>query len=199
MRTLLTTPLACLVVLLPAMSAGQGTEPTAQHMVRAAGMPLDDGTLPPGTLVVRLVEGAFTRDLAGQTVDVLLGDGRRESALTGPDGRARFDRLPAGDRVQVTATVGDEGLESESFTMPGQGGVRVLLVTGDGTATPAAHATSTASAWSPLPASSLAPARDGETTDPDTGVAVIRAVLATATMSAFAMMLFARRSRRTSR
>lgn len=98
------------------------------QMVRAAGMPLDDGTLPPGSLTVRVVEGAFTRNLHGITVQAQLEGGRTERAVTGDDGRAAFAHLPAGARVRVTANAGAEHLESETFAMPSQNGVRVLLV-----------------------------------------------------------------------
>ena len=61
-------------------SAVPGNEAEPRTMVRAAGMPLSDGALAPGMLTVRVVEGAFTRDLAGQAVEVQVTGGKSERA-----------------------------------------------------------------------------------------------------------------------
>lgn len=202
------------ILLVPALCAAQSSSPgsAATQMVRAAGMPLNDGALAPGMLTVRLVEGAFVRDLANQIVEVEVAGGKIDSAKTGTDGRAQFAHLPVGARVRAWATVGGERLESEGFDMPAQSGVRVLLVAGSNTV-PAASAASAGpasdSAWAgpaapalppghpPLP-SSDAPAAAPAPASAGDGVTAVRAVLLTATIFAFGIVLF-RKPRRYSR
>lgn len=104
----------------------------AAQMVRAAGMPLNDGALPPGSLTVRVVEGAFTGDLRGITVEATFAGSETLRAVTGEKGRAEFAHLPVGAQVRVSAVVRGEQLVSELFPMPAESGVRVLLVTGTG-------------------------------------------------------------------
>lgn len=198
---------ALLIVLLPAMCAGQtpSLDPAAAtQMVRAAGMPLRDGAIPPGMLTVRLVEGAFTRNFPDQLVEVEVAGGKIEAAKTGPDGRAQFAHLPVGARVRAWTVVGSERLESDSFEMPAESGVRVLLVMGAGTGAQVSG-TGAEGAWPsgssalppnhpPLPdapAATLAPPASAGSE----GVIAIRAVLLTATIFAFGIVLL-RRPRR---
>jgi hypothetical protein len=203
MRTLTKTQALLLVVLVPGLCAGQTTPPetAAPHMVRAAGMPLNDGALAPGMLTVRLVEGAFTRNLADHVVTVEMAGGTNESARTGSDGRAQFAHLPLGARVRAWATVGSERLESEPFEMPYESGVRVLLVTGDGAAPSGQAGPDLAALTSPHPSiesipsnppipTTVALATPGPT---DSGVAVIRTVLATSTVFAFGVLFLYRK------
>ena len=195
------TRAALVIILLPALCAAQTSLPNdaATQMVRAAGMPLNDGALAPGMLTVRIVEGAFTRDLANQVVELEVAGGRIESARTGPDGRAQFAHLPIGARVRATSVVGDERLESNSFDVPPQSGVRLLLVAGaDADAPVSAGVPSRVLPPNhpPLPDASVpistgpSPAGDGAD-----GVLAVRAVLVTATLFAFGIVLV-RRPRR---
>ena len=195
------TRAALVIILLPALCAAQTSLPNdaATQMVRAAGMPLNDGALAPGMLTVRIVEGAFTRDLANQVVELEVAGGRIESARTGPDGRAQFAHLPIGARVRATSVVGDERLESNSFDVPPQSGVRLLLVAGaDADAPVSAGVPSPVLPPNhpPLPDASVpistgpSPAGDGAD-----GVLAVRAVLVTATLFAFGIVLV-RRPRR---
>ena len=110
--------------------------PAAPKLVRAAGMPLQDGALPPGSLTVRLVQGEFTGDLKGVTVEIELDGLEKRQALTGEMGRAEFAHLPVGALVRVVATVGGERLQSDAFPMPAESGVRLLLIAGAGGAAP---------------------------------------------------------------
>lgn len=120
--------IAVLLVLARAgVAAGQAP---ASGTVRAAGSPLRDGALPPGMLTVRVVRGAFANNLAGLEVTADLGGGQTQAARTGADGRAQFAHLPVGARVRVTTTADGEALRSETFDMPAESGVRVLLVAG---------------------------------------------------------------------
>lgn len=163
----------------------------AARMVRAAGMPLNDGALAPGTLTVRVVQGAFTGNLAGLTVTIDIDGQAPKSAATGADGRAEFAHLPIGARVHASAVVGDERLESERFAMPAESGVRLLLVTGDEFVD-----TATAPAVSPgaAPATEAPPpvvARSDAGATPDDGTAGItafRTLVVTATFLAFVVV-----------
>jgi hypothetical protein len=98
-------------------------------------VPLQVGYLPPGTLAVRLVRDAFVENIAGVPVQVEIQGAPAKQDLTKADGRATFAHLPIGARVRAVADVGGQRLESETFEMPRDGGVRVLLVV-DGSASP---------------------------------------------------------------
>jgi hypothetical protein len=202
------------IALVPGLCAAQTSLPdsSATQMVRAAGMPLNDGALAPGMLTVRVVEGAFTRDIANQVVEVEVALGKVESSRTGPDGRAQFAHLPVGAHVRAWATVEGERLESDSFEMPAQSGVRVLLVAGSGaggrlsaTSAPAASSDTWPGGSMPaLPpnhppiadASVALPATPAPARGDDEGVLAVRAVLVTATIFAFGIVWFRRPQRR---
>jgi hypothetical protein len=117
---------------------------------RAAGMPLRDGALPPGTVTVRVVRGDFANNLTNElvTLDV---NGNSQSARTSQDGRATFAHLAIGARVRASAAVAGEALESETFELPAESGIRILLIAGEGA--PVAGGTFTAS---PAPSPALA-------------------------------------------
>ena len=180
------------------------TEQAGTHMVRAAGMPLNDGALPPGLLTVRVVEGAFTRNLPDQSVQIHVEGGKVESARTGADGRAQFAHLPVGSRVHVSAVVNGERLESDGFDMPAAGGVRILLVAGgDGSG---AATTVPSMPWTtpiaPPPSSTASveaaftrPEAIAHDSDGESGVMFVRGVLASATVMAFAAFVLNRRPR----
>lgn len=191
-----------LIVLGPGISAGQtpSLESTAEapHMVRAAGMPLNDGSLAPGMLTVRIVEGAFTHNLADKVVDLEVTGATSQRARTGSDGRAQFAHLPIGARVRASATIDGQRLESDYFEIPAESGVRILLVAGDGEATASGPKAPAPSEWAAsFPPSVAVPTAPLPAPAPaDSTVAVIRAVLATATISIFGFMLFARRIKR---
>ena len=160
---------------LPSPAAADPGE--ARHsMVQAAGMPLNDGALAPGMLTVRVVRGAFTADLSGETVTVDVAGGRRETARTGTDGRAQFAHLPVGAAVRVSAFVENQRLTSETFALPPESGVRVLLVVDD-------SASLSTPETAPVP-------RPVPTRGPAPGVLAIRIFFTVATLAAFAFVLF---------
>jgi hypothetical protein len=178
-----------------------GADQAGAHMVRAAGMPLNDGALPPGMLTVRVVEGAFTHDLADLLVTVTIEGGTIHSARTGADGRAEFAHLQVGRRLRASVTVGSEQLESDVFEMPATSGVRLLLVTDRGRATAGGEATAatvppTSAAFIPATVSEVQ--TDARRNDDDVAVTAIRAVLATTTALALAAAWLKRRPRRAS-
>lgn len=113
-----------------ALAQSGGTGAGAAPASRAAGMALQDGTLPPGTLTARLVRGSFSGNLAGVNVTLEVDGEASKEAMTRDDGRAQFAHLAIGSRVRVTATVDGEPLASEPIVMPAESGIRVLLVAG---------------------------------------------------------------------
>jgi hypothetical protein len=145
-------------------------------------MPLNDGSLAPGMLTVRIVRGAFAGNLSGQTVQLDVTGGRVETQTTGDDGRASFAHLPVGGQVRASATVEGQELTSETITMPADSGVRVLLVL-EGEA-------GTASAPLSLPDSRGA----SPMPDTDRGAAIGGVVLLAATLGGLALVLSRRRS-----
>ena len=198
---------ALLLVLLPTLAAAQAAPAgdASQQIGRAAGMALHDGTLPPGTLTARIVQGSFSGNVPGVRVTLEATGRASKEATTGADGRAQFAHLTVGTTVRVTATVDGERLESESIVLPAESGVRVLLVAGDqfvdttkpgqvaelpaittapplppGTATPAADTTPTAGASATAPATA------------DGGVAILRIAMITLTLLAFAAVAYGR-------
>lgn len=201
--------LLLVAVLVPASAVAQQAPVTAgngagsQTMVRAAGMPLNDGSLAPGVLTVRVVEGAFTRDVSGQAVDVQVTGGKTERAMTGADGRAQFPHLPIGGEVRASALVGDERLESDAFMMPSDSGVRLLLVVGAGagatTTTPphppdAGGFAGPAASTPVVPPPVVPPA--ASSTSPGSAVWTIRVALVLTTVSVFALFVLRWRPRR---
>ena len=165
-----------LVAAIGLLSTGAGAQTT-----RAMGVPLLDGALPPGVLIVRVVEGEFVRNVVGQDVEVRSLTGGVDRARTEADGRARFERLPPLARVQVFATVAGEVLASEVFEVPAASGARLLLTAGAGTA-----------AGSAAPVSAGPVAGGGAQTSDDRTVWFIARILGTLTILAFAIILWPR-------
>lgn len=166
-----------------AQVATSGSNSTPQ-MVRAAGMPLPDGSLAPGSLTVRVVQGAFAGDLSGIPVEIEIDSRERRQALTAEKGRAEFAHLPIGARVRASAVVGSERLEADPFPMPTESGVRVLLVTAadhdpTGGAAPVLMRTPPAG---PSPLAALPPH------DTAAGVTAVRVTVVSLTILAFALV-----------
>ncbi len=108
------------------------------------GLPLQVGDLPPGAVAVRLVHQPYT-NIVGHEVELRVGaEGRPMRAVTGNDGRAQFTGIAVGEHVMAVATVDGERLTSQLFQVPAQGGVRVLLATGQGGPTMGPAAVTTA-------------------------------------------------------
>jgi hypothetical protein len=94
-----------------------------------SGVPLPVGDLPAGTVTVRVVRGTMTNVISGQRVD-LIGP-TPMSANTNDAGRAEFTGLQPGIRVRASTIVDGESLESQEFTVPSNGGIRLALVATD--------------------------------------------------------------------
>jgi hypothetical protein len=118
------------VVTMGMTAVAQMPQGTAMPDVRQmSGVPLPSGDLAPGTLTVRLVRGSLSNPLTGH--EVALSGGATERASTNDVGRAEFSGLPIGAKVKATATVDGERLESQEFSIPQTGGVRIMLVATD--------------------------------------------------------------------
>jgi hypothetical protein len=169
-----------------------------QTMVRAAGMPLNDGTLAPGMLTVRIVRGAFTANVADHAVQIEQSGRPAESARTDAAGRATFAHLPPGTQVRAVADVDGHYLTSETFTMPADTGVRLLLVVdgeaGDMAGLPEGHP-SVEAGMNQTPMSESASATNAAARDVPLGVTAIRIVLSMMTVLAVAMVIFRPRFR----
>ena len=96
-----------------------------------AGIPRPVDDLPNGSVSVRVIRGGFTNNVPNQTVELHVGSDVLKTK-TDPEGRAQFDKLPAGQTVKAVADVDGEHLESQQFPAPGQGGIRLVLLAGAG-------------------------------------------------------------------
>ena len=123
--------------------------PDAKQM---SGIPLPVADLAAGTVTVRVVRGSMANVVPDQPVE-LSGGPSPMTARTNDSGRAEFTGLRPGTRVKASTTVDGERLESQEFTVPATGGVRVALVA-------AAPQTGQPAAGDRQPASSQPPAGD---------------------------------------
>ncbi len=98
-------------------------QPDPQQM---SGIPLPVSDLPVGAVSVRVVRGQLSNNIPDQPVELHQGDDV-VTALTDESGRAQFSGLSPGTSVFVVTTVDGQRLESQRFSMPGQGGVRLVL------------------------------------------------------------------------
>jgi hypothetical protein len=120
---------SALLVAARGAAAGQAAAPgdMPAHM---AAMPLAAPDLPAGTVSVRLVRGAISNNVAGETI-ALEVDGRVLNEKTDASGRARFNGLAAGSTVKAAAGTGRARVASEAFQVPAAGGTKLLLVLPD--------------------------------------------------------------------
>lgn len=119
------TRLAC-IVMLPATVMAQ--MPDARQM---SGIPMPASDVPAGSVTVRLVRGDISNNIVGHRVELHVG-ARVQTANTDENGRAVFTGIEAGGQVRALAVIDGERLESQTFTLPPAGGVRVVLAAGVG-------------------------------------------------------------------
>jgi hypothetical protein len=124
MKTLLMLALLAQV----APFAGQGGQMPDPKQI--SGVPLPIADLPAGTVTVRVIRGALSNTLPGQTVELTV-NGAAKSAKTDDAGRATFDNLTVGATIKATVTVDGEKIDSQEFQVPPNGGVRLMLVATD--------------------------------------------------------------------
>lgn len=102
--------------------------PARAQTAEALGVPRPMDTLPTGTMTVRVVAGEMSTPKVGVEVRLSV-DGTVRKALTNEQGRARFEGLKPGAMVKATAD-GEAGeIASNTFPIPGDTGVAVLLST----------------------------------------------------------------------
>lgn len=112
---------------------------SAQMDIKAAsGVPLPDATLPPGTVSVRVVRDSFANNLPGVDVTFTI-NGTPRTVKTDGGGRAMVEGLKTGARVQATAVVDGQRLESQAITLADTA-IRFVLVASGGDGAPAAAA-----------------------------------------------------------
>lgn len=115
---------AALGVVAPAF--GQFQMPDPKMM---SGIPRPVNDLPDRTVSVRVIRGDLANNLPNQPVEFIV-DGKSQTLRTNDSGRAELV-VAAGAKVKAVTTVDDERLETQEFTGPPQGGVRLLLVATD--------------------------------------------------------------------
>src|SRR4029453_12476381 len=76
-----------------------------------------------------VVRESIGNNLSGQTVRVTTGSASR-TGTTDAQGRAEFPNLAPGVEGRAEVTVDGEKVVSDPFTVPGAGGLRVILVAG---------------------------------------------------------------------
>lgn len=97
---------------------------------RMSGIPLPDPQLPAGAITVRVVRGSLSNNVPDQPVELRDGD-NVATAVTDAEGRAEFLTLNPGAMVVAATELDGARLESQPFAVPGQGGVRLMLVGAD--------------------------------------------------------------------
>jgi hypothetical protein len=111
-----------------AQAIGGGSQmPDPKQM---SGRPLPVPDLAVGTVTVRVVRGSMANVIPDQQVE-LSGGPSVLTAKTNEQGRAEFPGLRPGTTVKAVTTVSGERLESQPFTVPPSGGIRVALVATD--------------------------------------------------------------------
>lgn len=118
---------ALLAVAAPSARAQMGM-PDAKQM---SGMPLAVGEMPVGTVTIRVVRGSVANTIPDQPVELTV-DGVRKEIRTDATGHATFEGLKPGATVKARTTLGGEVLQSEEFTVPPSGGIRMMLVGTEG-------------------------------------------------------------------
>jgi hypothetical protein len=107
-----------------ALSAQQMPDPA-----QMAGQALPAPELATGMVSVRVVRERMGNNVTNHPV-TLAGPDQRLDANTDAQGRATFGDVPPGTRVVVQTVVDGETLQSQPFTVPATGGIRIALIAG---------------------------------------------------------------------
>jgi hypothetical protein len=120
----------------PLMGAGPGAGAAGgmPDLSRVVGRPLPDPGMPPGTVSVRVARKMPVNAVAGVEVSAIIknagGDLRKRALTTDDSGRVLFEGIQAGGEFKAEVNVDGEHLQTETFTMPSQGGLRTMLISG---------------------------------------------------------------------
>jgi hypothetical protein len=158
--------IATMIVLASSMALAQ---PMMVDPSKMSGIPRPDPKVPPKTVTVRLIRGELSNRMVG--MDVGLTDGKSPAVIqkTDAEGRATFSNLKGPGPYMAKATDGVEELTSQPIELPGDMGVRVMLVfqpqggVADGTARPDKQ----------LPGGTLVVKAVGESGTPEKGLEVL--------------------------
>jgi len=120
--------LCFLGVLCVARVHGQGIAMPDPKQMSGIPRPVDD--LPMGSISVRLIRGSLSNNITKFPVELHIGS-KVVTVNTDADGRAQFDHLNPASTVKAVAVVDGERLESEEFSVPDRGGIRLMLVATD--------------------------------------------------------------------
>jgi hypothetical protein len=119
--------LACAVVLgIAGPARAQMGMPDARSM---SGIPRPVDDLPDGSVVVLVVRGQITDALKGQIVELRAGETTR-TAKSDDTGHAQFNGLTPGTAVRASTVIDGQAVQSEVFSLPDHGGVRLILAAG---------------------------------------------------------------------
>jgi hypothetical protein len=112
-----------------AVAQSPGQEGDVQDM---AARPLMVGDLPGGTVTVRVGRGSLSNAAVGVEVVASVtapgGKATGRTEKTKSDGRATFADLPVGAEFRAQAVVDGQRLQTASFTIPAEGGARLMLL-----------------------------------------------------------------------
>jgi hypothetical protein len=108
-----------------------------------SGIPRPVTDLPDGSISVRVIRGELSNNIKDQPVELRVG-GKTLTVKTDENGRAQFDKVTPGAAVKASTDVTGEHLESQEFSAPARGGVRLMLVATDTSKAPATQPTAPA-------------------------------------------------------
>jgi hypothetical protein len=114
-------------LLAPALS--QSAFAQMPDLSQMSGQPLPSGDVPAGTVSVRVIRQTMSNNVAGVEVQ-LEAPPQTLKATTDANGRAVFPNVAQGLTWKAVTIVDGERLESQPFTIPASGGLRMLLVSG---------------------------------------------------------------------
>ena len=118
----------------PMMKPSGGAGAKMPDLSQIVGRPLPDRGLPPGTVSVRVARKMPANAVANVEVSAIIknagGDLRKRALKTDDGGRVLFEGIAPGDQFTAEVTVDGEHLKSETFTMPDEGVLRTMLISG---------------------------------------------------------------------
>jgi hypothetical protein len=127
-------PSSFFVFLFSAPAFAQFQMPDPKQM---SGIPRPVTDLPTGHVSVRVIRGQLSNNIQGQPVEMQSGGKVVGTVKTDENGRAEFSGITPGATVRAVTTVDGERLESQEFPWPADGGIRLMLVATDKTASAA--------------------------------------------------------------